>query len=155
MQHANKKYAMDRAATQGMVANLLTERDQVFALLCRLSRLRPFEHERPRALRMTEFCQLLTDYIAAGHFVLYERLEAQTERRRPVKDLAAAFYPDIARTTELALEFSDRYCAAGSSADYPDLDDDLARLGEVLARRIQMEDRLIAALVGPVATVSA
>ncbi len=151
MPHVNKKYAMDRQATQGMVMKLLAERDQVFALLCRLSRLRPFEREKLGATLVTKFCQLLTDYIAAAHFGLYERLESQTERRRPVLEVAASVYPGIAATTELALEFSERYCGAGSKDADSDLKLDLARLGEVLARRIEMEDRLIASLVAPAA----
>jgi regulator of sigma D len=153
MRNLNKTYAMERRATQGLVAKLLTERDQVLALMCRLSGVPPFDHERPSAVLVTEFCQLLTDYIAATHFGLYQRLEARTERRRPVLDLAVALCPNIAATTELALEFSDKYCTARAQVDYADLHADLARLGEVLARRIEMEDRLIGALVGPVATV--
>jgi regulator of sigma D len=146
----NMKYAVDRRATQGIVAKLLTERDQVVALMCRLSGVPPFDHD---AGLVTEFCELLTDYIAAAHFGLYERLEERTERRRPVRELAAALCPDIAATTELALQFCDQYCAARAHGGYADLHADLARLGEVLARRIEMEDRVIGALAGPVATV--
>jgi regulator of sigma D len=153
MQNLNMKHAMDRRATEGLVAKLLTERDQVLSLLCRLSGVPPFDHEKPRAVLVTKFCQLLTDYIAATHFGLYQRLEEHTERRRPVLDLAVALCPDIAATTELALEFTDKYCTARAHSGYADLHADLARLGEVLVRRIEMEDRLIGALVGPVATV--
>jgi len=150
MGNLNMKYAIERRATQGLVAKLLTERDEVLALMCRLSGVPPFDHD---AVLVTEFCELLTDYIAAAHFGLYERLEKGTERRRPVLDLVAALCPDIADTTELALEFSDKYCAARAHGGYADLYADLAPLGEVLARRIEMEDHLIGALVGPVATV--
>lgn len=152
MRNLNMKHAMDRRATEGLVAKLLTERDQVLALLCRLSGVPPFDGEKSSAVLVTEFCQLLTDYIAAAHFGLYQRLEAGTERRRPVLDLAVALYPDIATTTELALEFSEKYCGDRSQGASADLRADLSRLGEVLARRIEMEDRLIGALVGPVAT---
>ena len=153
MPNLNQKYATDRRATQGIVAKLLTERDQVLALMCRLSGVSPFDHEKPCAVLVAEFCQLLTDYLAAAHFGLYERLEKCTERRRPVLDLAVALCPDIATTTELALEFSEKYCGDRSEGASADLQADLARLGEVLARRIEMEDRLIGAMVGPVATV--
>lgn len=149
MGNLNMKYAIDRRATQGLVAKLLTERDQVFALMCRLSGVPPFDHD---AVLVTEFCELLTDYIAAAHFGLYERLEKRTERRHPVRELGAALCPDIAATTELALEFSEKYCGDRSEGASADLHADLLRLGEVLARRIEMEDRLIGALVGPVAT---
>jgi regulator of sigma D len=150
MGNLNTKYAMDRRATQGLVAKLLTERDQVLALMCRLAGVPPFDHD---AVLVTEFCELLTDYIAAAHFGLYERLEKCTERRRPVLDLVATLCPDIAATTELALEFSDKYCAARAHGGYADLYADLAPLGEVLARRMEMEDRVIGALAGPVAKV--
>jgi regulator of sigma D len=153
MRNLNQKYATDRRATQGLVAKLLTQRDQVLALMCRLSGVPPFDHEKPSAVLVTEFCQLLTDYIAATHFGLYQRLEARTERRRPVLDLAVALCPNIAATTELALEFSEKYCGDRSQGASADLHADLARLGEVLARRIEMEDRLIGAMVGPLATV--
>src|SRR3990172_5680814 len=101
-----------RAGSREMVKKLLAERTEMFVLFCRLAGIAPYQgkpvkngiHEH-----LQEFCQVLVDYIAAGHFSLYERIVSGTERRKELADLAADLYPRIAGTTEAALAFNDQY----------------------------------------------
>ena len=134
-----------RAGTKNTIDKLVAERTEMLALYCRVAGLDPFKEtnqRKPAKELLQEFCQVLVDYIAAGHFSLYERIASGTERRREVADLAAQLYPRIANTTESALDFNDKYDA--ENGEIPEsFDDDLSRLGEEIAARIELEDRLI------------
>lgn len=136
-----------RAGTQQMVAKLQAERTEVLVLFCRVAGLEPFKADsKPVQLLLQEFCQLLVDYIATGHFGLYERIVSGQERRKLVADLAEKLYPAIAKTTEIALDFNDKYDCEDHCEQLDQLADDLSRLGETLAARIELEDQLLKAM---------
>jgi regulator of sigma D len=87
------------------------------------------------------------DYVAAGHFALYERILEGRERRKGVARAAAELYPQIAETTQFFVDFNDRYDQLDDAQMDRELSSDLSKLGERLATRIELEDRLIAELV--------
>jgi regulator of sigma D len=60
--------------------------------------------------------------------------------------VAREVYPRIAEASEVAVEFNDKYDASDHKLDLDQLDRDLCKLGEELAQRIEMEDRIIEAL---------
>lgn len=64
-------------------------------------------------------------------------------------ELAEALYPRIAATTEEAVAFNDKYDCGDHCSDLAELAGDLSRLGEELAARIELEDRLLQALQRP------
>lgn len=96
-----------------------------------------------------EFCQQLVDYLAAGHFELYRRIEEGNERRNNIKKLSADIMPKITTTTQVAIAFNDLIDHAGEidGEILEQLPDHLARLGEHLATRIDLEDQLINTLL--------
>ena len=139
-----------RRGSRDAIGRMVKERTEVLALYSRLAGLDPFAGNRQRASAqklVTRFCELLVDYVAAGHFSLYERIVNGTERRRGLAELAQELYPRIADTTSVVLDFNDKYegdpCEIG-----PSFKSDLSRLGEELALRIELEDKLIARLAG-------
>ena len=139
-----------RRATQEHITKMVAERTEMLALYCRLAGLDPFSearHREPAQKLLQQFCQILVDYIAAGHFGLYERLVNGTERRRSVAELAEKLYPRIADTTRLALDFNDKYDCGDKCELNLSFEHDLSRLGEELAQRIELEDKLIAQLI--------
>lgn len=135
-----------RGGTQEMVRKLLNERQEMLSMFCRVAGLEPFKGSTPSADVLQEFCQVLVDYSAFGHFEIYERIVAGRERRTQVVEVAKEVYPRIATATEVAVEFNDKYDASDHSLDLHQLERDLGRLGEELAMRIEMEDRIIQAL---------
>lgn len=135
-----------RERTQGMVRKLLSERQQMLTMFCRVAGLEPFNDSNPSVDVLQEFCQVLVDYSAFGHFEIYERIVAGRERRGQVVEVAREVYPRIAEATEVAVEFNDKYDSSEHSLDLKQLDRDLGKLGEELAVRIEMEDRIIQAL---------
>jgi len=139
-----------RSGTREAVAKMMRERTDVLALYWRLAGLNPFADKGQRASAqelMQEFCQLLVDYIAAGHFSLYERIVNGTERRRELADLAQGLYPRIADTTTVALDFNDKYDCGDHCEITESFKADLSRLGEKLAIRIDLEDKLIGRII--------
>jgi len=136
-----------RAGTSQMVDNLLAERQEMLVTFCRLAGLEPYSPDKPVKRLLEEFCQLLIDYTAFGHFELYQRISEGGERRDIVARVAGEVYSHIAEVSEQAVDFNDKYDASDHHLNLDVLPDDLSRLGERLAVRMEMEDRLISALV--------
>lgn len=139
-----------RAGSTGIGEKLVAERAEMLILFCQVAGLQPYHKETDPELvlqRLQEFCQMLMDYIAIGHFGLYERIAAGKERRHGVAGLASELYPRIAETTEVAVAFNDKYDCSDYSKIGDNLDNDLSVLGEELAARAELEDRLLHAMV--------
>src|SRR5690606_34355400 len=96
----------------------------------------------------TEFCQILLDYVSAGHFEVYEQLLSEAkEFNDGGVDLANKLYPEIQKTTEAALDLNDRFDNTPEEAEeLRELIPVLSRLGEQLEERFELEDTLIEAL---------
>ena len=137
-----------RNETRRRVQNLLQERQAMLVSYCHLIGKEPY-HGHPRLRqRLEEFCELLVDYMALGHFEIYSRLDEGTERREEVVKIAREVYPRIARLTQEAVAFNDDFDPSRDTLDLTDFPRRLSRLGEALAERLELEDRLIGALVG-------
>jgi regulator of sigma D len=96
-----------RAGSQELVQKLVAERTEMLSLYCQLAGLEPYGNAKNSRAKhsqelLQKFCQVLVDYIAAGHFSLYERVVNGTERRQQVSGLAEKLYPRIAKSTEVA-----------------------------------------------------
>ena len=93
------------------------------------------------------FCQILVDYVSAGHFEVYEQLtvEAKAFGDQRGLELAKQIYPRIEAITEVALAFNDR-CDSGDYRDGAAIDGELKRLGQLLHERFELEDCLIEVL---------
>ena len=136
-----------RNATSRQIRHMLDERNELLAQLFKVSELTHHGQDEPDAGLLEEFCELVVDYIAAGHFGLYQRIAEGTERRSRVTGMARKLYPKIEKSTKIALAFSEKYKIDGQH-DRPDkLQRDLSALGEALTARIELEDQLIAAML--------
>lgn len=139
-----------RGGSQQKLATLVQTRSDTLALYTELVNHRPFEADEMVSDALQEFCQALIDYTASAHFQLYKYITDKCERRISVLDIAEQVYPQIAHTTDQILDFNDRYekvdLSNGQQAMIESLDSDLSSLGETLAERIQLEDKVIGAL---------
>ena len=137
-----------RERTSNQIRSMLDERQELLSLMVELSEDCPKTGVRDGDERLNEFCQMLVDYIAAGHFGLYKRIADGRERRRGVADLAVQVYSKIEKTTGHALAFNEKYePARKKKIDLSGLATDLSQLGEALAARIELEDQLISQIV--------
>jgi len=142
-----------RNRSRDIVAKMVAERTEMFAIFCRLAGVDPYaadahglKSNKSVQKLLQEFCQILVDYIATGHFALYERIANGTERRNEVLALAEKYYPRIAETADAALVFNDKYDCGDHCEALNDLHQDLDRLGKEMAERIELEDKLIKVL---------
>ena len=101
-----------RSGTKQVIDKMIAERQEMLVLYERVAGIEPYAPDPPNADLLQEFSQVLVDYIAAGHFSLYERIADGKERRHKVIQLAGDLYPEIAETTQAAISFngSTRIC---------------------------------------------
>jgi len=143
-----------RSRSREKLATLVKTRSETLTLYSELANQRPFEADEVTTEALQEFCQALIDYAASAHFQLYRYISDKLERRATVLEMADRIYPQIVQTTDSILRFNDKYesldLANGDGEVLSLLDADLSRLGETLAERIQLEDKVIGAMTGQV-----
>ena len=136
-----------RARTQKEIKQLIEERNTVLSQYYNLAKTTEgYDSDENTTLEMVEeFCQELVDYMATGHFEIYRRIEEGNERRDDITRLADKIMPRINDTTQVAVAFNDLYDSTsdiGKDA-IKQLPNYLAKLGEELATRIDLEDQFI------------
>jgi regulator of sigma D len=136
-----------RSRTREMADKLLVERREMLVRFCRVAGLEPYSCQETTPEPLSEFCQVLMDYMAFGHFEIYDRISRGEERRTGVMKVVEEVYPRVVQTTDLAVAFNDKYDASEHPLSLEYLPHDLSRLGEELATRIELEDRLLAAMM--------
>ena len=126
-----------------IVKLLLTERQQLLVQYCSACAIEGQGSGRdPRKIK--RFCQILVDYVSAGHFEVYEQLLKEADAfNENSSELLKKYYPPIERSTEMAVQFNDRY---SESIDYRTVSKDLSALGVALENRFEAEDVLIESL---------
>ncbi len=136
-----------RSRTSQLIEHIVEERQELLICLNKVAGLEPFKDEHPVRDLLQEFCEVLVDYVAAGHFELYEQIEAGTERRRQVVDVAEGLYAEFVESTESAIWFNDRFEPGFPAENLKDVAGELSALGEQLANRMELEDRLFATML--------
>lgn len=131
-----------RQHNQRLVTELQKERQQVWSLYCKVADLKPFSSTSETQEVLTQFTQLMIDYVSLGHFGIYEYLLSGKERRELVLTAAKKIYPEFSKTTENVMSFNDKYDDHKHKFKTDTLETDLSALGESLAKRIELEDDL-------------
>lgn len=128
-----------------LIDRWLKERQELLVRYCALSGDQDFSQTEALRQKFVGLCDVLVDYVSAGHFEVYEQLiQEAREFNDGGLELAAKVYPRIEQTTEVALNFNDRLDSRElSEQDIRDLFDELSHLGEALESRFEMEDFLI------------
>ena len=145
-----------RDRTRNELRNLVNDRTQMLSQYCLLAGTGLSKHdsdntdlESDTAL-LQEFCENLIDYLARGHFELYQRINDGKERRQEIIDLAREVYPRISETTNCAVDFNDAFDQSiANPGSFDHYGERLSKLGEELAIRFELEDKLIHSLLAP------
>ena len=135
-----------RSQSHRAIEKLVGHRTQMLSLYGELAAHRPYsgaENSEYIGNLVQRFCQALIDYTADAHFRLYRFVDNNKERRESVSSIAEQVYPEIEKSTQIILDFNDRYDSDDSDRDLSKLESDLSLLGEKLADRIEQEDRLV------------
>ena len=143
----NCKSARERwGGVNDIIDRWLEERQQLLVKYCALSSVESAGlSSEQRGEMLKEVCQILVDYVSAGHFEIYDQLikEGREFEDKEALQEAGALYTSIDKTTEKLLDFNDKYL---ETDDLSSIDTDLSRLGETLETRFAAEDRMIAVL---------
>ncbi|MDX1633220.1 MAG: sigma D regulator [Marinobacter sp.] len=128
-----------------LIDRWLKERQELIVQYCDLSGAEADASAEELKQKFNRLCEVLLDYVSAGHFEIYEQLVREAKEFDDGGiEMAARVYPRIQKTTEMALAFNDRLEASAlTDAERPALFDSLSKLGESLETRFEMEDFLI------------
>ncbi len=142
----NCKSAKERwGGVSEIIDRWLDERQAVLVQYCALSEREQKLSDLQRGEKLRTFCQILVDYVSAGHFEVYDQLIKEGREFDDAEALqeASKLYDTIDTTTERLLDFNDKYL---ETDDITSLTADLSHLGETLEVRFSAEDRLISVL---------
>ncbi|WP_462156666.1 sigma D regulator [Pseudoalteromonas sp. GB56] len=133
--------------SHSVIDKWLADRQELLVQFCGLAGTpHNTKHDQalPEQASIQCFCQLLMDYLSAGHFEIYDDIVKQCESRgEDSLKLAQSLYPQISATTDIALDFNDSYAETKSDDLLENFDNDLSKLGEALSTRFELEDELI------------
>ena len=136
-----------RTNTQDLIDKLMKERQEMLVLFCQVAGLEPYRRSDSLDNLLQSFCQVLIDYTAFGHFEVFGRISEGNERRTGVVRVAEEIYPDFVLASEAAVAFNDKYDLSDHVLELDHLPEDLSRLGEELAVRIELEDQLLSSML--------
>ena len=132
-----------------MISRWLKERQELIVLYCKVDGLKQFSSkDTPISVRVQALCDVLIDYVSAGHFEVYQMLMKEAEQfNDDYQRTIDRILPLIQHSTELALDFNDQYSSAElCDSNLDKLARDLNQLGEKMVERFDLEDKLIDSL---------
>lgn len=137
-----------RQRIEVLVQRWLEERQSLIVLMMALGEDPP-AGARSLPDRVQDFCQILMDYVSAGHFEVYDELLGEAEKH-DADSLAdsRALLQRLQPTTDAVIRFNDIYEDPHAAVALADLSRELSRLGLALENRFEIEDRMIALLHG-------
>ena len=139
----NCKSAQERwGGVSEIIDRWLKERQEMLVQYCNLSDRAEEASSETCGVALQSLCQIMVDYISAGHFEVYNQLVQEGrdfDDKEGLKSVGKSF-KIVDSSTEYILDFNDKY---QETDDVDDLHEDLSRLGEVLANRFEAEDNMI------------
>ena len=120
----------------------LEERKQLLVQYCKLANLPPFEREDkslPEKREIVQFCEILMDYVSAGHFEIYQKSLSDADDTNAIENILS----QIDNNTDKALLFNDKYASINENGGLNSFDLRLAELGQQMEERFSYEDQLI------------
>ncbi|GAB1258625.1 sigma D regulator [Aurantivibrio plasticivorans] len=140
----NCKSAKERwGGVSEIIDRWLQERQDMLVQFCDLSEGLDFDlNEDEAGIKLRRLCQIMMDYVSAGHFEVYEQLIKESQELNDTDALKQAdvLFTKIDKTTDAILDFNDKY---QETDDLESLTGDLSRIGENLANRFEIEDQMI------------
>ncbi|MBY6190971.1 sigma D regulator [Microbulbifer agarilyticus] len=140
----NCKNAQERwGGVSQIIDRWLQSRQALLVSFCQLSDHKEFsDGDKAAETSVRILCQQLVDYVSAGHFEVYDQLIQEGQAFGDTEGLqqAKALYREIDGTTDVAVDFNDKY---QETDDLSALVQDLSELGVALETRFAAEDRMI------------
>lgn len=131
---------------ENLVNIWLKERQELLTLVCSLQGIRGLSADAlPAQQRVQRLCEVLMDYISAGHFEIYRELVNEARLLQPADQrLVRHIMQRLETSTDAALAFNEEYDTPAHIQQLMDaLPDRLSELLEKLEERFALEDQLI------------
>ena len=133
--HQSNPQSLPRTDIDNLLNQWLKHRQEVLVSYSQLCVEEENKHEN-----LDEFCQVMMDYVATGHFKVFEKLAEFHHASQPYsQDLDAVLLKKINLSTDAMLDFNDKY----TDKNLDQLALDLSHLGESLANRMDWEDEFV------------
>ncbi len=129
-----------------MIEEWLQQRQHLIVQYCSICGVHQQINDSPTKIqRLKSFCQTLVDYASAGHFEIYKELLQEAEQvNAAALATAEETLPKIQETTEILLDFNDRYETEELTEEMQvTLARHLSKLGEAMVTRFDLEDGLV------------
>jgi len=139
------KTARERwGGVHSIIDRWLEERQQLLVLYCAVTGVHE-SHTQPLTAAISEFIDILVDYVSAGHFEVYQQLIKEGEEfdDQVAVELGHATIAKIQDSTDMALGFQDRFLVCPNIYEFCSW---MERMGPVLETRFELEDQLIESL---------
>ncbi|QIR13461.1 sigma D regulator [Shewanella aestuarii] len=130
-----------------LIDQWLTHRRKLLVKYFKLAGLAPnrnTDKTLPSIEDVKDFCAQLVDYVSEGHFEVYDKVvSACAKHGQESKATAQTLLPKISESTDIALDFNDKYTESENDEILYHLDKDLAQLAQAMETRFEFEDELI------------
>ncbi|MBR9727542.1 sigma D regulator [Shewanella intestini] len=133
--------------SNSLIDQWLNNRRKLLIQYFTLAGLAPYtraEKSLPSTDEIKQFCAQLVDYVSEGHFEVYDNLVSACEKNSATsKNTAQLLLPQISKSTDLALDFNDKYSEMADEKILYQLDGDLSALAQTMESRFELEDKLL------------
>ena len=139
----NCKSAQERwGGVSEIIDRWLKERQDVLVQFLKLTEISEDVEDLNRGPLLQSLCQIIVDYISAGHFEVYDQLVKEAEEFDDIDAIrsSSAAFETVDKSTEYILDFNDKY---QETDDLDAMVEDLSALGEALESRFEAEDQMI------------
>jgi regulator of sigma D len=129
--------------TDKQIEQWLIQRQILLVIYNQICQTKHSSQSHSKLQTLHSFCQVLMDYLSAGHFKIFEKLATAYQTDNSTSQsmgISNQLLEKILTTTDVALDFNDKYT---DPADLNELSKDLSTLGENLAHRMEWEDSLV------------
>lgn len=149
-----KKVEEKWGGSNNLIDQWLDHRRKLLVQYCKIAGLPPYDKEErslPDFLPLQRFCNYLVDYVSEGHFEIYNQVLTICQQYMNNPDFQSAnlsneTFDKIKQTTDIALDFNDKYCEVNDDHELLTLDKDLEELMHGMETRFQLEDGLVEVL---------
>ena len=128
-----------------IIINWLNERNELLVQFEELLHILPSFHSESNISEdeLNSFYQILTDYLSAGHFEVFEKIASTLENSSEHLVIDKSAIKTLIDSSEDMLDLTEKYRVEDVLEHFQLLQSELERIGEKLANRFDVEDQLV------------
>jgi|GEM_PF-2943618 len=127
--------------------SLIESRTQALALYNDVMSYQPFDDSSTFREILEDLCELLVDYSGKVHFNLLNNIQDEYDLDESILSITADISTQLVDNTQRILDFHDLYNSDVQESHMEKLSQSLSDLGEIIADRIALEDKVISIIL--------